>query len=378
MVAVRRANLARNLLFASVAAVLAFAAERPARGSEPIVDDAVLAQVPARRSPEQRKLEALRQRAATHELPAQLQLARAYIEASRRDGDPRYLGAAEGVLLSLPPLPPVRVLRATVLQSRHEFDAALVELEHALAEQPDDQARLTQATVLTVLGEYTRARESCRALPPSIYEVACEAQLDALTGRHDKARAALEHALAGASFEQGWLRSLLGEQAYWTGDLQRAERELRAALVLDEGDRYSRALLADLLLDTGRLAEVPALATTHGDDAMMLRLALAELAAGEEGEAVARVEAAFADSRARGDAVHRREEARFWLARGQKERALACARDAWRAQREPWDARVLLEAASSKEQAAPALAWLAATQFAAPGLRSLAARLETP
>ncbi|HEY6878759.1 MAG TPA: hypothetical protein VI299_12105, partial [Polyangiales bacterium] len=156
------------------------------------------------------------------------------------------------------------------------------------------------------------------------------------------------------------------EQAYWQGDEVRAERALEAALAIED-DRYTRAVLADLRLDQGKPAA--------GDD---LHAALAELARGDEGEAVRRVEAAFADSRARGDRVHQREESRFWLARGDRLRALACARENFGVQREPWDARVLLEAARTRAEAAPALAWLAQTGFASPRLRALAARLEAP
>lgn len=355
----RRARMARNLLFVSVAGVLALAYERPARGSVKVVGDEVLAQVPARGGREGRAIERLRA-----DPNAKLELARAYIEASRRDGDPRYLGLAEGALLGAPRSSEARVLRATILQSRHEFPAALAELDQVLANEEDAQARLTQATVRTVLADYERARESCRALPPSIHAIACTAAIDALTGEQERARQALEQALTRARSERAWLHSLLGEQAYWQGDEQRAERELRASLALED-DRYTRALLADLLLDQRRPVE--------GNE---LHRALAELGRGVEGEAVRSVEAAFADSQARGDRVHQREESRFWLARGDRARALACARENWQVQREPWDARVLLEAASTRAEAAPALDWLARTGFASPRLRALAARLE--
>jgi tetratricopeptide (TPR) repeat protein len=260
-------------------------------------------------------------------------------------------------LNALPPSREARLLRATILQSRHEFPAALRELDALLAEAEDAQARLTQATVLTVIGAYERAREACAKLPPSVYAVACAASIDALTGEHERARRSLERALR-AGVELPWLHSLLGEQAYWQGDDARAERELS-----EDQDRYSRALLADLALDRG--------APIEGDE---LHLALAELARAEPGEAVARMEASIADSEARGDRVHKREEARFWLARGRAERALACARENWAVQHEPWDARVLLEAARTREDAAPVLAWLAQTRFASPRLHALAKR----
>jgi tetratricopeptide (TPR) repeat protein len=339
---------ARNALFVGVAAVLALAAEPPARGAAPIDPEAVVATVPARASREGRQLEALER-----DPSAKLELARAYLMASRRDGDPRYLGLAEGALQGLDASTDVRVLRATILQSRHEFSAALAELDAVLRDAEDAQARLTQATILTVLADYERARTSCRALPPSVYATVCLASIDALHGTDT--RPLLEHAPRSA-----WTLSLIGEQSYWLGEHARAERELQASLALED-DRYTRALLDDLRLDRGEAAD--------GDD---LHQALSELARGEPGEAAARVEQGFVDSRG----VHQREESRFWLARGERQRALQLAQRNWKVQREPWDARVLLEAASTREQAAPALAWLERTQFASPLLRVLAGRLK--
>src|ERR1700689_2541939 len=71
-----------------------------------------------------------------------LPLAQFYLSRSRASGDLRYLGYAESVLqpwVQHAPVPPaVLVLEATILQSRHAFDAALDQLELALREQPDN------------------------------------------------------------------------------------------------------------------------------------------------------------------------------------------------------------------------------------------------
>ena len=84
-------------------------------------------------------------------------------------------------------------------------------------------------------------------------------------------------------------------------------------------------------------------------------------------------------ARRRGDPVHQREEARFVLAvAGDPARALRLAAQNWTIQREPADARVLLEAAAKAgrpDAAAPALAWLAETGCEWPRLRDLAAAL---
>src|SRR5262249_47035262 len=81
-------------------------------------------------------------------------------------------------------------------------------------------------------------------------------------------------------------------------------------------------------------------------DALLLRLATAEKAAGRPAaEHMAMLAERFAALRDRGDVVHRREEARFELLRGNATRALQLARENWDVQREPADVRVLLEAA---------------------------------
>jgi hypothetical protein len=74
---------------------------------------------------------------------------------------------------------------------------------------------------------------------------------------------------------------------------------------------------------------------------------------------------AFEVERRRGDAVHRREQARYLLdVDRQPTAALAAARDNWRVQREPDDILILLRAARAANQpdaGAPALEFLKRT-----------------
>src|SRR3569833_996448 len=66
-------------------------------------------------------------------------VARRYIQQSRLDSDPRYLGYAEAALKPWwkMPEPPVGVLvlRAVILQARHQFGAALTDLDQAVRRQ---------------------------------------------------------------------------------------------------------------------------------------------------------------------------------------------------------------------------------------------------
>lgn len=313
------------------------------------------------------------------------------VEARRAGGDPRLLGRAQIILApwwNEPDAPAqVLVLRATLRQSTHDFEGALADLHQVLAANPQEaQALLTRATVLSVLARYDAARVDCQALSALSAEpaIVCMAQLDLLTGQAARARAALERLLAAAreGATKAWVGSVLGDACAVLGDVAAAEASYRAALGEDPTDGYTRGALADLLLELDRPADAAAALEGHVDnDGQLLRLALAakgarrDDAAWLEGRLKARVE----EARRRGDVVHRREEARYALAlEADAPRALALAKANFEVQREPWDVRLLLEAARAAGQpaaAAPALAWMAQTGFEEPRLRALAKEL---
>jgi hypothetical protein len=153
-------------------------------------------------------------------------------------------------------------------------------------------------------------------------------------------------------------------------------------LALGLPDVYLQAAYADFLLDNGRPKEVLALLKDGARaDVLLLRLALAAKAAGDpRAEAWSRdLAARFAAARARGDSTHEKEEARFALTlQGDPVRALALARSNFAVQREPADARILLEAAIAAGQpaaAAPVHEWLDTNRVESVLLRALAAKL---
>jgi tetratricopeptide (TPR) repeat protein len=325
-------------------------------------------------------------------LSVALRVASLEIRSAREQGDPRHLGRAQAALApwwDAPDAPAeVLVLRATIEQSLHDFDAALRSLDRALALEPNaPQAWLTKAVVLTVRGRYDEARASCDALErvdhSSIPIAVCRTSIGSVTGDAKGAFDRLQSVLAQSNArpeEQAWALSCLGEYAERAGRAREAEDLYRRALALDPEDTYTRSCLADLLLDESRGAEVPALlAGRESNDALLLRLAIAEKqtrspsAAAHEADLAARFEA----SGLRGDVVHRREEARFWLGlRGDATRAFALAKDNWDVQKEPWDARIFLEAASNAREAQPVLDWLATTRLEHPAIARAAARLK--
>jgi tetratricopeptide (TPR) repeat protein len=304
-----------------------------------------------------------------------LPLAQFDISQARATGDLRFLGYAEAILqpwLNQPTVAPqVLVLNATILQSRHAFDASLTELDRALKTRPEDaQAWLTRATVLRVLGRYAEATESCKhmaAAADTAITMLCEQSLGGLTGHLEQAYAAI------SSMPQqdlppearAWRYSELGEMAERLGNDAAAEHWFREGLQIAPQDFYMRTACADLLLRQQRAAETLQLLSGYESmEPMLLRIALAHEQLHDNGAASADalLSNAFQVEQQRGDVVHRREQARYLLdIDHQPEAALAAAQENWRVQREPDDILILLRAAQAAHQAAaaqPALRFL--------------------
>jgi len=363
---------------AGVGAGASAAPRLPTSGAE------VLEELPWRADPQQRELRALRARLreAPRDLPRAVEVARRYIEAGRREADPRYYGYAQAALgpwwnLAAPP-PQVRLLRATLLQSEHRFPEALADLAALTAQQPDNaQAWLTRATVDTVRADYAAATRSCArlsSLADELVTTACIANVGAMNGR----LAASERLLAAVHARgrnpddpdnpavDAWVLTMLAEMAQRRGAAAVAEARFRAALRRTPRDTYLLGAYADYLLDAGRHGEAAALLAPHARvDGLLLRHALALRQAGRARELapeLAELAARFDAGERRGDGVHLREQARFELAlRGDARRALAIARRNWDVQKETADARILLEAALAAHDAAaarPVLDWM--------------------
>ncbi len=313
-------------------------------------------------------------------------------EARRSGGDPRLLGRAQATLAPWwnepSPPAPVRILRATLKQSFHDFEGALVDLEAQVAADPKDaQAWLTRATVLSVLARYPEAQASCERLvgiADAVVQAVCRAQVQGVTGQAREAAAALA-ALTPAPEEKGWLLSVRGELERWSGDDDRAQATLEQALAIDPTDTYSRLLLAQALLDAGQAERAAKLfegRAVNDGELLMWVLALNAAQAKEYAARRAELDERVTANRQRGETLHRREESRYALAlEGDVGKALELAVKNWAVQKEPADARVLLEAAVAAKDAkaaAPVVAWLAETKFTEPRLIALARSLEGP
>jgi len=132
------------------------------------------------------------------------------------------------------------VVRATLRQRAHQFDAALADLAAVLKANPRNaQARLTRATILQVQGAYEGAREECRALQDLTLELvwaACLASVNAATGKlresYWQLRAVLGRHANAPPGVKNWVLTSLAEMAVRAGMTQEAEGHFRAALAL--------------------------------------------------------------------------------------------------------------------------------------------------
>lgn len=337
-------------------------------------DDAqILAQLPTGT----RHAELAARRLASGRPDVALPLAQFYIGQARASGDLRFLGYAESVLApwvtGATPAPTALVLQATIQQSRHEFHASLETLDRALSFRPDDaQAWLTRATVLRVMGSYAAAQTACanfaRRADANLGQI-CVQGLRGLQGDLPAAYLSLQATSSQGMLpaEGAWRASELGEMAVRLGNDPAAEGWFREALRLSPMDSYVQAAYADLLLRAGRSDAV--LHLLQGEESvepLLLRLAIAQQQQHDAQlpRSRALLRTAFDAEEQRGEAVHRREQARFLLQlENDPQAALRTALVNWDIQREPDDLLVLVSAAraaGARQKAGPALAFVRA------------------
>lgn len=382
------------LLFLVILALGSGAA--PAAPYTPAADDEVLERLPFKAAAaEGQELRRLRRELAQDPRNPQraLALARRYFELAGAEGDPRYVGYAEAAIRpwteAAEPPPGVLIMRALVRQYRHEFDAALADLARAAESDPGNvEIWSWRSAILLVQADYAGARAACARVAPlasALLATACNAIIDARTGRATQAYADLSAALArrpNADPElRLWIQTRLAEAAVQLGRYEQAERHFKAGFALGITDGYILAAYADFLLERGRPLEAVALLKNwERSDVLLLRLALAEDAAGLATAPAhfAMLKQRFDASALRGDKLHQQDEARLHLHLGDARRALRLAAENYRLQREPSDAQILLEAALAAKDAAaaqPALDWLRTSGYEDPAYAKLARAL---
>lgn len=344
----------------------------PARGGAvpimPSRDDEVVEVLPATAASGEDRLLRKRLKERPDDPALAAGVARRYLEQARELGDPRFVGLALAALSPWtdPQTAPADVLlvRASLLQFVHEFDASVAILRQLLSRpgaQRSPQAWLTLATVLRVQGRYGDSDAACREVARSgaaLHGAACLAENATLRGDVAAARQSFERLLAEprlAAATRGWLLTSLAELEERDGRVAAADAAYRAVLRLGS-DAYAALAYADFLIAQKRPAD--ALVVLKGEtrtDAVLLRLAIAgTLARSPDRERdVAEMRERFAAENERPDArlLHGREQAMFALfIERAPQRALELARGDIARQREPLDLLVFAQAARASGQ----------------------------
>jgi Tfp pilus assembly protein PilF len=378
------------------AAALLFACDVFCAAHEPASDDVVLERLPpaflaTRNIP---SVAPSTNSTSRPDLAEALATAKKYIEVGQTYSDPRAYGYAQAALGSWwdanPAPASVLIMRARILQFRHEFKRSLAELEAALKNdqfQPD--AWLLLASIEQVQGNVAASRAACLKLIPMadpLVGATCVASTIGLTDRAKESVKLLSDALsqttATSPQERTWAWTTLAEIRARVSDDKdvAAEDAFKSALAIEPADVYARAAYADFLLDENRNADArQVLGDATQADALLLRAAIAAKRENAPDAPALEKNLAerFAEARERGDQTHLREQARFTLEiEGDVPRALDLAQRNFEIQREPADARILLEAALASHNpnaAQAAIDWLKQTAIDAPRLRQLAA-----
>jgi tetratricopeptide (TPR) repeat protein len=286
-------------------------------------------------------------------------------EMARVSGDPRYLGHAQAALQSWwnvrTPAPAVALLRAQIHQHNHHFDAALADLDYVASRDPrSTQVHLIRAAIHQAQGRYDAAEQDCRRLALLAPPLATADCISRVVSHRGQARAAYDRLLTlrdtAGDIDSRQLREIeltLADIASRLGE-EKARDHYRVALAAGV-DGYALAAYADFLLDRQEFRAVLALPQQYADHPdLLLRAAIAarETADPQAPVLAERLRSQYAAHQRRGDFAPSREYARFLLRiEGDANAALAAALAAWRSQREPADARIVLEAAVASGRA---------------------------
>ncbi len=268
-------------------------------------------------------------------------LERAYLQ-----GDPRALGQAQAHLDQTTNQDTATLmLKARALQSDHKFDKAKDTLEQILAKEPNNpDALLTLSSLLVVEGQYKPAMEHCKKLNDSslqVYQLACMAQIQTMTGQLEQAKQTLN---ALASIASGldpstarWIYLIQADAALRSRDTDLAEQVFR---VMDSDTVPALMAQADWLLKTGQYEQARQLLQDHTDkDALLLRLITAQLKLKDPKaqQNLALMKERMQALQLRQESAHIREQATYALLTNQLDSALELARANWQQQRETAD-----------------------------------------
>ncbi len=320
---------------------------------------------PALSSEETAKLEALQHDKADspEDAAVSIALARYAVGLARRDGNTNLLKLAGKTLepwdhVDEPPTD-ILIIRANVRQIDHRFDTALADLDKVIAREPKNpQARLSRAFVLATTGKARDAARDCARILPNVSLIireTCAARMLSLSGRARKSLERLEASLqvirSNSPGEKAFALSVAAEIAARLGEAEKADAFLAELVAADPRSVYARAAYADFLIDQGRIAQArKILGDEPHTEVMLLLRTLASAGDADDAAhlAASKINSRMADDIVRGDYSHAREYARYALAiLEDPQTAFDYAQRNWSAQKEPVDARILVDAAAA-------------------------------
>ena len=235
---------------------------------------------------------------------------------------------------------------------------ALQDLQKLLLVQPANiQARLTQATILQVIGNYEEAEKSCYSLIDNqepLVPITCFSSIMSLKGQAIKSYDLLLESINNEKNitpeQYFWSYSVLAQIASRLDRVAEADEFFNKALVaINNKDVYVLSAYADFLLAQNKAEKVINLLSANTrSDSLFLRLILAkqQLNYQDLNDGINELKARYAISKQRGENFHQGDEAIFDLfLANQPEQALTLALANWQIQREPKDALIVMQAA---------------------------------
>lgn len=298
-------------------------------------------------------------------------IAARYVQLGKQEGDPRLLGYARAALQpwweEASPPSSILKLRAELLETDHDYDAALADLRRVVKKKPRDvQAWIELANILRVQGKYeemNRARGSLSEFASPLELIYVNVPYLAATGRAEAGyeQLAKQLPLVRSQYPETlpWILTWQAEIARALGRDEEAEAHYREGLELNSGPSYMLRSYADFLLDRDRPEEALTLVQDQTKDTgCLLRAAIAAKRAGNVQQAEKwqqDLADRFEEIRLRGSEPHGRFESRWALQlKGDPELALELALANWQKQKEARDTRNVLEAAIAAKQPAAA------------------------
>lgn len=283
----------------------------------------------------------------------------------RQSGDPRQLGRAQALLqpwLDRPDTAPsTALLGAQLAQAGHDFGYAQELLMQVLQDEPNNlQAHLELANILRVQGQFAQAAEACAGLNGAnitFVRAVCAHSMASLQGQLDPAWQQLNALRPQTITQPGALQSW-----YWSEWVDMALRRSDAASLeqawsstpgqqLRSGPLLYQYL--DWLISQQQWQDILALtepqntkASTNPAIIVPRFLALHALKDPQARPVAEQLETLWRALQTRPTSQrHGREEARFWLAMGEAQKASTAAWSHWQNQREAADTLIFARAA---------------------------------